>query len=320
MDLDAMKSIVAIAKYGSISKAASHLHITQSALSRRIKALEEHYGCCFLDRSVGPGTLTAAGKMLLDRARGILRIEQELIRDLSMLGQKGGISFACTMPFGISFLPDILKNMVIGKGGGDEFKFVFKLPEEILEMFRRGSFDLAVVEHDKPFLLDGLYSCNLPTDEVAFISAPHLRVEESADIGQLLRYRLYCKQGGSCSRILLDNLLQPFGESIESFSSRVFFDDFNFLVGEVTEGKGISFMPLSIVRKELEAGSLVAWKAPGQQLFRRARTLITLPDQVTNSRLEPFIRRVFAAFQVDIPEFWDFGGKTSTRKLFDYST
>lgn len=302
MDIDAMKSIVAVAEKGSISKAARYLNITQSALSRRIKALEERYGYSFLERSGGPGSLTPAGKLLLDRARGFLRIEQELLRDLRTLEQKGGIAFVCTMPFGVSYLADILRDMVIEHAGGDEFSFAFKQPVEIMELLRQREFDIALVEHDTPLALgDTVCSFSLPEDEVAFITSPELPFEGVQNVQQMLQYRLYCKQGGSCSRALLESYLRPYGASIDHFSSRVFFDDFTFVVREVADTKGVSFMPCSIVRKELERGELIAHPAPGGVRFKRARTLLIAADQIHNSCFQPFIRRLFGVFQMELP-------------------
>lgn len=311
MDIDAMKSIVAIAEKGSISKAARYLNITQSALSRRIKALEERYGYSFLERSGGPGCLTPAGKLLLDRARGFLRIEQELLRDLRTLEQKVGISFVCTMPFGVSYLADILRDLVIERAGGGEFSFAFKQPHEIMELLRLREFDIALVEHDMPLeLTDTVRSFALPEDEVAFIASPHLHFEKVQELQQMLQFRLYCKQDGSCSRSLLESYLNPHGLSIDHFASRVFFDDFNFVVREVSDAKGVSFMPCSIVRRELERGDLVAHPVPGGTRFKRARTLLVAVDQLHNHCFQPFISHLFGAFQVDLPDSLRLEGKS----------
>lgn len=313
MDIDAMKSIVTIAEKGSISKAAQCLNITQSALSRRIKALEERYGYVFLERSGGPGCLTPAGRLLLDRARGFLRIEQELLRDLRSLDQKAGIAFVCTMPFGVSYLVDILRDMVIEHAGGGEFSFAFKQPDEIMELLRQREFDIALVEHDTPLELgDTFRAFSLPEDEVAFIASPQLQFEKVQDLQQMLQYRLYCKQGGSCSRVLQENYLSPHGLSIDHFASRVFFDDFTFVVREVLDAKGVSFMPCSIVRRELERDELVAHPTPGGIRFKRARTLLVAADQMHNCCFKQFVRRLFDVFQVDLPDCLRFEGKPIT--------
>lgn len=302
MDLDTMKSIVAIAEKGSISKAARHLHITQSALSRRIKALEDRYGYQFLERSGRPGCLTPAGKVLLDRAQGFLRIERELMRDLEALAQKGGIAFVCTTPFGVSYLTDVLRGMVLERGG-EEFSFVFKRSDEIAALIQQREFDIGLVEHDLPLELDDtVCGFSLPEDEMAFIASPHLEFEKVRDVQQLLQFRLYCKQDGSCSRVLLEEYLTPHGVSIENFTTRVFFDDFSFVVREVSDAKGVSFMPCSIVRRELERGELVAYPMPDGVWFKRMRTLLLAADQLKNHRFQPFIRRLFSVLGKELPD------------------
>lgn len=303
VDLDAMKSIVAIAEQGSISRAAVELNITQSALSRRIKGLEERYGQVFLDRAAHPGTLTPAGKALLDKAREFIRTEQDLVRQLRTLDNRGGISFSCTLPFGISYLSDILKDMVFEQGGMDEFKFVFLRQSEVLAGLRRKVYDLVLVEHDIPLELEGVQMFSLPEDEISFLATPGM-FNGFVDLQQLLAQRLYCKQVGSCSRTLLERFLQMNGKTIEDFSSRVFFDDFSFLVREIAAGKGISFMPCSIVRNELARGEVVACELPDIR-FMRPRTLVVPDTQLENERLKPFIRRIFNAFQMPVPSYWE---------------
>lgn len=61
MELSALEDFLAVAKVRNFSKAAETRHITQSALSRRIKALEEWYGVALIDRSTYPVGLTQAG-------------------------------------------------------------------------------------------------------------------------------------------------------------------------------------------------------------------------------------------------------------------
>ncbi len=61
MELTWLEDLLAVARLRSFSKAAVTRHATQSALSRRVKALEEWYGVPLIDRSSYPVTLTEAG-------------------------------------------------------------------------------------------------------------------------------------------------------------------------------------------------------------------------------------------------------------------
>lgn len=64
---------IVVAQEGHFRRAAAILNITQSALSRRIKALEQEIGAPLLQRTQRGATLTPPGAVLYEEARGILR-------------------------------------------------------------------------------------------------------------------------------------------------------------------------------------------------------------------------------------------------------
>jgi DNA-binding transcriptional LysR family regulator len=81
---------VALADTGSFSRAAEKLHITQSALSRSIQALEEDLGGPLVDRVGKKNELTPLGRSVLERARRIVHEAQELKEGAALL-QQGGL-------------------------------------------------------------------------------------------------------------------------------------------------------------------------------------------------------------------------------------
>ncbi|HEY7675384.1 MAG TPA: LysR family transcriptional regulator [Burkholderiales bacterium] len=72
MDLREVRTFVAVADLGTVSKAAEHLHITQPALSRRIADLEGELGLKLFDRVGRRLLLTSEGAQLLKECRGLL--------------------------------------------------------------------------------------------------------------------------------------------------------------------------------------------------------------------------------------------------------
>ncbi|MBW2510418.1 MAG: LysR family transcriptional regulator, partial [Deltaproteobacteria bacterium] len=79
METRYLNTLIAAVETGTFSKAAESLHITQSAVSQRIKFLEEHFGQQLLDRSGQRLALTVAGQMVFNKARDILEKEKELL-------------------------------------------------------------------------------------------------------------------------------------------------------------------------------------------------------------------------------------------------
>lgn len=81
MELRQLRYFVAVAEEANISRAARKIFLTQSALSRQIKALEEEIGQCLLERQAHSIRLTPAGQALLVEARDLLqRADQVLER------------------------------------------------------------------------------------------------------------------------------------------------------------------------------------------------------------------------------------------------
>jgi len=82
-----LETLVALADCGSLSKAAARLHLTQSALSHQLKALESYFGVAVVERNVRPPRFTAIGKRLLDLARTVLPLVAEARHDVARLMQ-----------------------------------------------------------------------------------------------------------------------------------------------------------------------------------------------------------------------------------------
>jgi epsilon-lactone hydrolase len=73
IELRHLRAFVAVAEELNFGRAAERLYITQPALSRQIRALEQLLGCTLLRRSTHRVELTLAGEALLDRVRPVLR-------------------------------------------------------------------------------------------------------------------------------------------------------------------------------------------------------------------------------------------------------
>ncbi|MDG4868297.1 LysR family transcriptional regulator [Guyparkeria sp. 1SP6A2] len=85
LELRHLKTIRAIEQTGSLAQAADRLHLTQSALSHQIRALETYYDTPLFSRSSRPMRATEAGRRLLAAADTILPEVERLDRDLRQI-------------------------------------------------------------------------------------------------------------------------------------------------------------------------------------------------------------------------------------------
>ena len=90
MTLVQLKHLIELANSGSFSQSANKLHLTQPALSRSIKALEDELGQALFDRMGRKNELTTFGAHIVQRAR-VLVDEANELRQTSLQLQKGEI-------------------------------------------------------------------------------------------------------------------------------------------------------------------------------------------------------------------------------------
>lgn len=88
LDLRQLAALSAVIEEQSFDRAAQRLHITQSAVSQRVKQLEERLGQVLVVRSV-PVQATEAGQQVLKHFRQISLLEQELMQSLSQRDARG---------------------------------------------------------------------------------------------------------------------------------------------------------------------------------------------------------------------------------------
>ena len=87
MELRQLRYFVAVAEEGNISRAAKKIFLTQPALSRQIKALEEEIGQCLLERQAHSIRLTPAGEALLGEARELLQHAEQAVERARAAGR-----------------------------------------------------------------------------------------------------------------------------------------------------------------------------------------------------------------------------------------
>ncbi|MBK1715620.1 LysR family transcriptional regulator [Rubrivivax gelatinosus] len=110
LDIDLLRSFVAIAETRTLGRAAARVGRTQAALSMQVKKLEALLEQPLLNRGARGVTLTLHGERLLGHARVILRGHDTALADLSGAGLAGTLRFGCPDDYAAAFLPHILRS------------------------------------------------------------------------------------------------------------------------------------------------------------------------------------------------------------------
>jgi LysR family transcriptional regulator, benzoate and cis,cis-muconate-responsive activator of ben and cat genes len=87
MELRQLRYFVAVAEAGNISRAAKRIFLTQPALSRQIKGLEDEIGQCLLERQAHSIRLTPVGEALLREARELLQHAEQVLERVRVAGR-----------------------------------------------------------------------------------------------------------------------------------------------------------------------------------------------------------------------------------------
>jgi LysR family transcriptional regulator, low CO2-responsive transcriptional regulator len=267
IDSRQIRAFASLARTGSFTLAAKELHLTQSAISHSMKALEREVGCRVLDKLGKKVVLTEAGEALLvhvERILGEMALARAELDQLGKWGQSrlrlGASSTACR-----HILPTVLREFresfpqcVISIEPGDT-------PDMIVAL-RDRRIDLAVnlePRRDEPLSFRPLF-----TDELSFVLSPlHPWAREGrVDRSQIAKqhYILYGKRSYTAS--MIDEYFRE--EDIVLYSS-IDLGSMEAIKELVKLGLGISILATWTCRKEIEERSLVSLPLGKRKLRRR---------------------------------------------------
>jgi DNA-binding transcriptional LysR family regulator len=87
-DLDDLRAFVAVADMGSFRAAATALHLSQPALSRRVEKLEDALGFRLFERTTRKVELNAMGRAFIPKARHVLHELESALLGMSDLSER----------------------------------------------------------------------------------------------------------------------------------------------------------------------------------------------------------------------------------------
>lgn len=109
LDVTTLRSFVAVADAGGVTRAAGFLHLTQSAVSMQLKRLEEMLDLQLFDRSGRTIALTSSGEQLLAYARRMVALNDEVISRLTDQAFEGEMTLGVPHDIVYPAIPHVLK-------------------------------------------------------------------------------------------------------------------------------------------------------------------------------------------------------------------
>ena len=141
LDITTLRSFVAVAEAGGVTRAAGFLHLTQSAVSMQLKRLEDILGLELLDRAGRGVSLTPAGAQLLTYAKKMVALNDDIFARLTQQEWEGEIVLGVPHDIVYPLMPMVLKRM------GAEFprvkvQLVSSYTKVLKSQFHRGEMDV----------------------------------------------------------------------------------------------------------------------------------------------------------------------------------
>ena len=269
MQLKWIEDLLAIEQTRSFSRASELRFVTQSALSRRVKSLEEWVGVELVDRGTYPIELTPAGKRFCEQSKESVEALTDLRSHLRLEAKMPGrsIQIAAGHTLSLTFLPKWLQQFHQRTGDFNARVVAANVHDAVIAL-AEGSCDLMIGYHHPlaPILLDRdkFVSLTLGQEDFIPVSAPNPR---GAPLFALpgtpsapLPYLAYTATTfmGRVVDMILNSADRPY-----HLRSCYEADMAMLLMKMVVEGYGVAWLPLSAVRDEIDAGRLV--RAGGEE-------------------------------------------------------
>lgn len=265
METRLLEDFLCLAETRSFSRAAADRHVTQSAFSRRIMALEEWLGVSLVDRSVHPAALTSAGwlfrRLAADLVRDAYAARTLLNGHQPLADATKVVQFAVAHTLLFTFFPNWLKHLEEGAGSLTARVFAVNVPEGVQQLVDDDCDILLAYHHQQlPILLDSnrFPFLSMGVERILPFSAPD---QHGRPIFSLpgtgaapLPFMAYSSGAflGNVVEMMLLNSPVPYSlrRCFETHMSEA-------LKAMVVAGHGVGWLPESCVINELREGRLV---------------------------------------------------------------
>lgn len=257
MDLNLYRVFMAVAKEGSISKAATVLYVSQPAVSYSIKLLETELNCKLFDRTPTGVKMTTEAKKLLfyvENAYNTLEIGSKMLSDSNEL-ISGVINLGVPTHIGIFLISNFIKKFT-EKYPGVKFFIVNKSTKEMVEMLEKGTLDIIVDSYPVDTNRNDIDISELIEIENCLVGNKKykdLAGSKFVGISDLRKYPILLHNVGTSTRKALDEVLKLNGTEIEP---HIEVATTEMMLDLVKKGLGIGYFSKMAVSQEIANNQL----------------------------------------------------------------
>lgn len=271
-DLGALELLLAVARLGSLGRAAAELGISQPAASARMRSMEQQIGVALLERSSRGSRPTPAGALVNEWARQVVEAAQALDAGIGALREErdGRLRVVASLTVAEYLMPGWLLALH-GLRPGTAVTLRTANSQAVAEQVLSGEADLGFVEGVRA--PSGLNGVPVAADHLVVVVAPgHRWARRRAPVApeELAATPLVLREEGSGTREVLDRALAPYGGPaaplLELASTTA-------LKAAAVSGAGPVALSALAVADELAGRRLVAVPVAGLDLGRPLRAV-----------------------------------------------
>jgi DNA-binding transcriptional LysR family regulator len=287
MELRHLRYFVAVAEEENVTRAATQLHVSQPALSRQVRDLEDELGISLLERKAHSVQLTDAGRLFLDEARAVLQRAEQAVK--AVRAKAGGKETELQVGYAPSLTVEILPRAM--RAFEKNFPAVRVIlhdlsTEEMLEQLRAEKLDVALGVRASPKMLRGLRFVELAYYPICLALPPAHRLARSRSVAltELKDERLigYSQTGYPEYHEQMQALLASRGQKQRIAEDH---DSVTSLITGIEAGQGVALVPSCLRCMVGPRLKLMPLKPPGPEIIVGA----TVRMSETNELMEEFI-------------------------------
>lgn len=288
MQLESLKMFCDVVETGSFSRAAQLNHVTQSAVSQQIRALETRYEQRLLSRSARQVTPTPAGERLFRGCKEILsrfvEVEQEIREQASEVS--GACNVSTIYSVGLHELQNI-QRALLKTHPKVNVRLNYRRSDQVYDDVILGAADLGLVAWPQPRA--GVDVIPFRDDKLAVVLPPShpLASKSKVAISAIANQPFIAFDREAPTRKGIDRL---FREKNVEIQPSMEMDNVETIKRAVELGLGISVLPIPTVKHEVTIGSLVTrpfsegtWTRPIGILQRKGKYLSRASQAVLDS-------------------------------------
>jgi DNA-binding transcriptional LysR family regulator len=269
----------------SFSKAAHLNHITQSAVSQQIRALEERFNIPLLERTSKRLSLTREGDLLYQTSKQIINQFDSLQYQIDEMRNvvSGSLKISTIHGIGLHFLPPYLKAFM-KKFPDVEVRLNYRTFTQVYEEVDEGIIDLGLLAFATPkkhLQVETFYN-----DQIVAICTPNHKLanKTSVTLEELVKHDIVGLEPQVPTQIAVNKIAKEKGLEIIPTME---FDNVELVKRAVEIEAGIGIVGLSTVEQEVKYGVLKAIKLTGGN-FDRPLALIYRKSKVISPALKHF--------------------------------